>query len=101
MAGPVAIRVRIMVLRKKSPPPPPAGGGWGEGNAVRSPAWYLSDRSVLRWGDPSPPTPSRKGRGRMTLRPALILTRRSRNQEACYNPSPEDGVLRGTPWGSH
>ncbi len=29
------------------------------------------------------------------------LTRRSRNQEACYNPSPEGGVLRGTPWGSH
>jgi len=30
-----------------------------------------------------------------------ILTRRSRNQEARYNPSPEGGVFRGTPWGSH
>jgi hypothetical protein len=51
-----------MVRLEKSAPPPLAGGGWGEGNAVRSQAWYLFDCIALRWCDPSPqPTPARGG----------------------------------------
>ena len=71
---------------------------------MRGQVWHPGGHTEApRGGTPHPnPLPQREREyGVYFSRLGLILTRQSRNQEACYNPSPQGGALRGTPWGSH